>query len=65
MRHKRALAMGSSGKGHEADGRDIISEHLRDTVPMLSSTNFWMCFAGLIYLVAIIFAFYLFTRAYR
>src|ERR1700720_4364640 len=29
-----------------------LPQHLREEVLMLSSANFWMCFAGLIYLVA-------------
>src|SRR6202166_527742 len=32
-----------------------LPQHLREEVLMLSSTNFWMCFAGLIYLVAGVF----------
>ena len=32
-----------------------LPQHLREEVLMLSSANFWMCFAGLIYLVAVFF----------
>ena len=32
-----------------------LPQHLREEVLMLSSVNFWMCFAGLIYLVAGVF----------